>query len=57
MIDIAALSLRKGMRVRHPDYGIAVITKIERKTGAVWIRLSDGMEGTCSARILLRVDA
>jgi hypothetical protein len=51
----ATLLLKKGDRVRHPDYGTATILKTVKKTGATWIKLdSDGFEGTCCAEILLR---
>ena len=46
--------VKKGDRVRHIDFGLALVTKVNKKTGAITIMLPEGIEGTTTAGSLLR---
>lgn len=51
----AAHLLKPGTRVYHLDYGEAVVSRKSKKSElpyGVWIKLPDGIEGTCDIRVL-----
>lgn len=50
---VALAALKKGQRVRVEGYGggPAAILRVE-KTGAIWVRLDDGLEGTTTIHSL-----
>jgi hypothetical protein len=46
---------KKGDHVRHLELGTGVVVKIDKKTGAVWLKMdADGIVGTCSPFLLRR---
>ena len=52
---IVSSCVKKGDRVRHLDFGEAVVAKVSKKTGVITIMLSEGIEGTTDAQSLRRV--
>jgi hypothetical protein len=51
---IVASCVKKGDRVNHVDYGAAIVTKVNKKTGAITIMLPDGIDGTTTINSLRR---